>query len=557
MLSCDPENVIDNSTDTTDNTDDNSNDNTDDTTSASEESTDYVWDTSDITYITLNTSSISVDGSGASVSGTTVTITENGNYQITGTLSNGIIKVDNDNDGVVRLLLNGVTVNSNTTSPLWITNAKKVVLVLNDGKTNTFTDSSSYTDISDGQNGTIYSKSYLSVYGNGTLNIEANYEDGIHANDGLVIKSGNISIDSKDEAVIGKDYLLIHDASMEITSGGDALKSDNEEDTLLGYVTIEDGDFDITSTYDAVSAQTDLTISGGNFDLVTGGGSSYVSTDSARGFKGLESVTIANADITVNAADDGIKSDGDIAVTDSDISISSSDDGIQSDTNISVNANVTVSKSDEGFTAKYITINGGYISITSSDDAINSTSGSATEQSDGSHTYIYGGTLVLNTSSGDGLDSNGNITMTAGTVIIHGPQSQPEVPIDYNGMFNISGGFLIASGPASTNMLQAPSTSSSQKSLKITFSSSNASSTLFHIEDAGGNSLVTFKPVRSYYSIIFSSSSLATSTTYNLYTGGSCTGTNTDGLYSGGTYSGGTLRKTFTVSGTVTSISVN
>jgi hypothetical protein len=102
--------------------------------------------------------------------------------------------------------------------------------------------------------------------------------------------------------------------------------------------------------------------------------------------------------------------------------------------------------------------------------------------------------------------------------------------------------------------LEAPSNSTDQYCLKITSNQTLSSSTLFHIQDASGNNIMTFQPVRNYRSIIFSSSALQNGATYSIYTGGSCSGTNTDGLYSGGTYSGGTLKKTFTISGIITSV---
>lgn len=143
--------------------------------------------------------------------------------------------------------------------------------------------------------------------------------------------------------------------------------------------------------------------------------------------------------------------------------------------------------------------------------------------------------------------------MTGGTVVVHGPQSSPEVGMDYNGTCNVSGGLLVISG-TNSNMTQAPSTTSAQYSVKATTTSSVAAGTLFHIQDASGNDLVTFKPTRSYYSVVFSSASLKSGSTYSIYTGGTSTGTNTNGLYNGGTYSGGTFKKSFTVSSKVTSV---
>jgi hypothetical protein len=192
--------------------------------------------------------------------------------------------------------------------------------------------------------------------------------------------------------------------------------------------------------------------------------------------------------------------------------------------------------------------------VKSSDDAINSTFGSDGEEDDGSLLTINGGWVVTNGTGGDGLDCNGDVLFTGGTTIVHGPQSSPEVGMDYNGTCDMNGGFLVISGTNSF-MTQAPSNSSDQYSLKITFSPSLSNSTLFHIQDASASDILTFQPMRSYYSIIFSSNDLQTGETYSIYTGGTSTGTNTDGLYSGGTYSGGTFRKSFSITGTVTNVS--
>jgi hypothetical protein len=231
------------------------------------------------------------------------------------------------------------------------------------------------------------------------------------------------------------------------------------------------------------------------------------------------------------------------------------DDALKSDTTITINNGIiTISKAVEGIEAQFITINNGTINIIASDDAINTTTGSGSEWNDGSCLYINGGNISVNTTKGDGLDSNGNIVMTSGTVIVNGPPSAPEVAMDYNGTFNISGGLLIASGPNSGNMIQATSSTSSQYAVKATSNNQISSSTIFNIQDASGNSLVTFKPLRNAYYFIFSSPDMKSGSTYNIYTGGTSTGTYTNGLYTGGTYSGGTFKKSFNVSGKVTNV---
>ena len=134
--------------------------------------------------------------------------------------------------------------------------------------------------------------------------------------------------------------------------------------------------------------------------------------------------------------------------------------------------------------------------------------------------------------------------MNGGILVAHGPQSSPEVGVDVNGDFIVTGGFMVVSG-TNSNMTQGPILSSTQRSVLLRTSTSISPGILFHIEDTNGNSLLTFAPERRYYSMIFSAPELSAGISYRLYTGGSSTGTVVNGLYSGGSYSGGTLRSTF------------
>ena len=164
---------------------------------------------------------------------------------------------------------------------------------------------------------------------------------------------------------------------------------------------------------------------------------------------------------------------------------------------------------------------------------------------------INGGYLVVN-AGGDGLDINGPITMTEGTVLINGPTNDGNGPIDYLGSFVISGGDFLAVGSA--GMAMAPSTSSSQNSVMLTYSASQAAGTLVHIESDEGDDILTFAPAKTYQSVLFSSSALARGSNYVVYSGGRSTGTVQDGLYSGGTYTPGTEVTSFTISGSVTTV---
>lgn len=327
----------------------------------------------------------------------------------------------------------------------------------------------------------------------------------------------------------------------------------------------------VTDTYHStcIAADGNISILGGIVTTASSGTAGRGITSDGRLFIGDSvsspsiSVTTTGTRIYISGSGEGaeydeakaISSDGIIIINSGTIQISSADDGIKSDTSVTINnGNITITKSVEGIEAQYITVNGGSVNITASDDGINSTKGSGGEFSDGSCIYINGGNIAVSATKGDGLDSNGNIVMTGGTVVVNGPSSAPEVAFDYNGTFSISGGLLIASGPNSGNMIQATSTGSAQYTVKAVSSSMVSSSTIFNIQNSAGTSLVTFQPMRSTYYLVFSSPELKLGSSYSIYTGGTSTGNYANGLYTGGIYSGGTLKKSFTISGKVTSV---
>jgi hypothetical protein len=530
-----------------------------------EDDEDYTWDSSDVITITLDTNSIGVDvEDGIIIDGTTVTITSAGTYSISGTLNDGQIIVDTNDEGAVRLILSGVTISSTTNAPIYVANADKAVIVLAEGTENYLTDNKNNQE-----NATILSKDDLTICGDGSLTVSGNDNDAIHSNDGLVIKSGIITVTSVDDGICGKDYLVIEGGDITVNSVGDGLKSNNNEEEDRGYIYIEDGAITVTSSQgDAITAQTDLSIIGGIFTLTSGGGSDSTPNEnvSTKGLKADVSITINGGTFTINASDDAIHSNDVIVINDGIFEISSGDDGIHADTSVEIKGGIyDISESFEGIESTVVTINNGEIKINSSDDGINLVEPDSTSSIEGRPEqggfggpgpggmdfsencilYINGGSIVIE-SGGDGIDSNGYIEMADGILIINGPLSNANGAIDYGqGSFTITGGTLVAVGSA--GMAQAPSLSSSQYSANLRFGSTQSANILVNIQTASGEDVLTFCPTKTYQSLVFSSPEL-TAGTYYVYVGGSSTGTPTNGLYDGGTYSGGTNYGSFTLS---------
>jgi len=534
-----------------------------------EDDDDYTGSSTDTVFVLFKGSSVtSTNNSKASVSNTIVTIESGGTYCLSGTLSAGQVIVNSSDKEDVRLVLKGASITCSNSSALYVRDAQKVIIVTAAGTTNYLADGTSYIydDVANLEpDACIFSKSDLTLYGTGTLNVNGNFKNGISGKDGLIIKSGTINVTSVSNGIRGRDYLLVYDGNITVTSGGDGLKSTNDTDRGAGFIWIKGGTFMLTSATDAVSACTNLTIDYSNLTIKTGGGSGtstttqgYEGTVSAKGLKANSKIEINEGIISINSADDAINCDTTFVMNHGTLNISTMDDAVHSPKSLTINGGtINVTKAYEGFEGAFININGGNITLAVTDDAVNCTRGPATEYDDGSTILVTGGIIILNTSSGDSFDSNGSATMTGGTLVIQGPSSAPEVAIDVNGSFNINGGFLIASGPNSGNMIEGASNSSTQYSVVIKNSSLYfANTSLIHIQDAGNADLVTFKPVRNAFYLVFSSPGLAGGATYSIYTGGTYSvSTNTGGYYSGGNYSGGTLKKSFTLSSKTSTVS--
>jgi len=135
-------------------------------------------------------------------------------------------------------------------------------------------------------------------------------------------------------------------------------------------------------------------------------------------------------------------------------------------------------------------------------------------------------------------------------VIVIGPTNDGNGALDYDGTFEITGGYLISAG--SSGMAQATSEQSSQNTILMTYPEVQQAGTLVHLEDSKGNSIATLAPSKNYSSIVISSPQLKKDSSYTLYSGGKSTGTFNNGVYEDGQYEGGTKVVEFTISGSVT-----
>ncbi len=368
----------------------------------------------------------------------------------------------------------------------------------------------------------------LSDYDGSSIKIE---EAGEYTLTGTMT-DGQVIVDAGDDEVT----LILYEVS--ITSSDDAPIYVSD-----GTVTIYLADGSENELIDTENNSSNAVLYSKDDLIITGNGSLYVEANGNDGITSSNGLTIESGSIEIEAADDGIQGEDFIIIEDGTINISagtSSGTGLKADDEdsnyITINGgDITISQSYEGIESMAITINAGSIDITSSDDGINVAGGSDdsgffTSSSTSSDYYlkITGGVTYID-SDGDGLDSNGSISMTGGTVIVNGPTSSGDGAIDYDGSFSMNGGTLAAAG--SDGMAEAPS-SSSNGCLDITFSSTLSAGKLITIFNSSDELVMAYAPTKAFNSLIFTSDGIVSGSTYYIYTGGSVSGTENNGWYS-------------------------
>ena len=512
-----------------------------------------------ITSITMNGNTVAIDGKGASFTNGNIEITKSGVYYFNGTLDNGQVIIESNDENTVWLVFDGIDITYESGAPIFVKEAEKTIITLKEGSDNYLKDGENYVLNEDEEpTATLFSKDDLIINGSGNLNISANYNDGITGKDDLKILSSNIEITALDDGIVGKDLLLITDATITINAGGDGLKSSNDKDTDKGVVLIENSNINIESGADAIQAESLLQINSGIFNLVSGGGSinssssssggwgqwgggafppgssgssgSTTSTsDSAKALKAEQNILINNGVFVIDSSDDSIHSNSSIQINDGSYTLSSGDDGIHADSAIVINGgDINILKSYEGIESSIITINDGNINVVSSDDGINVAGGSDSSSilgrpgqnnftdNSGRLLYINGGTIYVN-ASGDGIDVNGSIVMSSGNVYVNGPTSNANGALDYDGTFNVSGGNIAAVG--SSGMAQTPSNTSTIYTINVAFATTQSANKEIVLKDSSGNIIVSLTPAKIYNSLVITSEKLVKGNVYYLYIG--------------------------------------
>ena len=531
------------------------------------------YEESEAVYVTLSDDGITGETAGVAINGQTVTITEEGTYVFSGTLSEGQIVVDAD-DAKVQIVLDNVDITCATNAAVYVKSADKVFVTLAEGSQNTLRNTDEYVAIDDNNiDAVIFSKSDLTLNGTGSLTIESANGHGIVSKDDLKITGGTYDITAAGHALSGKDSVRIADGTFVLTAGKDGIHSGNEDNEEKGYIYIADGDFTITSDGDGMDASNIVQIEDGTFDITAGGGAANslkthesdmpggpgggmpqngerpngedmpekgekpdganmpemgeksdgenmpqdTTTDesgtSTKGIKAGGGMYLNGGTYQIDSADDSIHSNANITIADGTYTLATGDDGVHADDALIVNGGtITVTESYEGLEGLTVTINDGTIDITARDDGINA-AGEKMELNGG---YIH----IL--AGGDGVDSNGDLTINGGEIYIDGPSDNGNSAIDYGDRSSayVNGGTLVAIG--SSGMAEGMSDSSKQKVLMVKLGEQMEAGDVV-LTDSEGNVIVSYTALKSYDCVIISTAEVESGAAYTLTTSGTTT----------------------------------
>ncbi|MGP1589396.1 MAG: carbohydrate-binding domain-containing protein [Oribacterium sp.] len=439
------------------------------------------YDASSAVKISFEGSSAgSSDEKAAVVSGSTVTITDEGCYILSGNLTDGQLIIDAEKSDKIQLVLNGVTLYSESSAAIYVKQADKVFLTTAEGTENTLSNGGSDTAIDENAiDAVIFSKDDLTLNGEGKLTIRAEAGHGIVSKDSLAVTSGVYEITAAEDGMSGKDGVGIAGGTIEISAGDDGIHSD-------GAVYLIGGTIDITESEE-----------------------------------GIEGATID--------------------VLDGEVSIVSRDDGMNATNGTSRTVQENAAAPGQGARPSAPPTGGGDFAGRPSDSAENGQdrrppqNGEApperggrpgmggqgqqpfSEAEEGVYISISGGTIRI-AASGDGIDSNGDLYVSGGEVYISGPENDGNGSLDYNGEGIISGGVLAAAG--SSGMAQRFSEASPQRSLLIE-TGENPAGTELTLYDSTGRELLRWTAEKAYSCVIVSLPSLTEGESYTLKSGDS------------------------------------
>lgn len=263
------------------------------------------------TEITGEFSITSTDGSTITQNDSVYTITQAGEYTVTGLLSEGQIVVNADDNAEISIILNGTSITCSNGSPIYIKNADNVKIKSEENTYNCIVDARAEADdnsdnsSSENGNAAIYAACDLKLVGKGALSVTGNYNNGIQSKDDISIKNVTIKVNAVNNAIKGNDEVAIESGEIiAISRKGDGIKTSNSslstKGKQKGNVIISGGNIDIYAACDGIDAAYGVDVSGdGNLNIYTDTYSDYseaVAADNSGSSASSSGSSISNPD---------------------------------------------------------------------------------------------------------------------------------------------------------------------------------------------------------------------------------------------------------------------
>lgn len=531
---------------------------------------------------TIDLTTLTVTGDGTAVNGNTVMITDGGDFTVTGENENAMIHVNTGEK--VKLRLSGVKLTNPTNPAIFFENVGEALITVSKDTVNYVEDGAEYTldakaaifaddDMEIKGGGTLYVTSHAHhaiasdddiKIEEGTLILESKAKDGIHANNTIKIKGGNITVTAYGDGIQSEEDIVIEDGEINVTTTGEVAQAtggwgggmpqggfgggrgNRNWQNETGEMTPPEGMENMTRPEGMIpmgerpQRPEGMTPPEGMENMMGGmppmegmgpmEGEVAVTEDETTATKGIKAETnleISGGKITVNAADHAIHSAATLTITGGEMNLASNyGKGISAHGDVVIdNGTINITKSSEGLESKAnLTINGGVINITGSDDGINAggTGGrdvvnrQNSDQATGHDLIITGGTIFVN-AQGDGLDANGRMILSGGDIVVEGPTNSGNGSLDSGGVIKVNGGTLIALG--ASGMAETPDNDSEQPSFRLVTEGNIPRGSTITIKNAKGEAIYTYTTVKTGNSIVFSSDKLAVGETYTVTIG--------------------------------------
>lgn len=321
-------------------------------------------------------------------------------------------------------------------------------------------------------------KSDGALYVNGGTFTINSADDAFHSNSDVTINDGTYTISSGDDGMHADSALLVNGGTITVTESYEGLEGLN--------ITINDGKIDIAASDDGMNA------AGGNDQSGFGG-------MGGDGFKGMQAPDAAQK--SDDTSENTQKSDD-------------SSDTAQTTGSITVAAQKQDNTSDTAQTTGNITV------AAQKSDNISVASQDTDAASDDEMWMVINGGYVHVLADGDGLDSNGDLTINGGEVYVDGPSDNGNSAIDYGekSSFYINGGTVVAVG--SSGMAEDVSSDSKQQVAFVKLDS-QADAGDVTLKDTDGNEIISYTAQKKYDCVIISTADLQAGQTYTLSASGS------------------------------------